>query len=93
MTTGIKTPSDFYLQLMTEFPPRPIQDEALLQATQDRINQVLSRPLNDDARDYLRVLGILVYEYEEQTEVFPTLTDEERIQALEEDSINQGHDR
>ncbi|BAU14461.1 transcription regulator with HTH domain protein [Leptolyngbya sp. NIES-3755] len=88
MTTGIKAPSDFYLQLITEFPPRPIQDEALLQATQDRINQILSSPLNDDARDYLRVLGMLIYEYEEQTEAFPELTDEERIQALEEDLEN-----
>lgn len=88
MTIGIKAPSDFYLQLVTEFPPRPIQDEALLQATQERINQILSNPLNDDARDYLRVLGMLIYEYEEQTETFPKLTEEERIQALEEDSAN-----
>ncbi|GAP97215.1 hypothetical protein [Leptolyngbya sp. NIES-2104] len=88
MTTGIKTPSDFYLRLVIEFPPRPIQDEALLRATQDRINQVLNHPLNDDTRDYLRVLGMLIYEYEEQTEAFPKLTDEERIQALEEDSAS-----
>ncbi|MGG6268703.1 hypothetical protein ACQ4M3_21030 [Leptolyngbya sp. AN03gr2] len=85
---NFKAPSDFYLRLVTEFPPRPIQDEALLQATQERINQVLSNPLNDDARDYLRVLGMLIYEYEEQTEVFPKLTDEERIQALQEDSVD-----
>lgn len=88
MTTGIKAPSEFYLQLVTEFPPRPIQDEALLQATQERINQVLSSPLNDDVRDYLRVLGMLIYEYEEQTKVFSKLTDEERIQAVEEDLDN-----
>ena len=88
MTTGIKAPSEFYLQLVTELPPRPIQDEALLQATQERINPVLSSPLNDDARDYLRVLGMLIYEYEEQTEVFPKLADKERSQALEEDLDN-----
>ena len=85
MTTGIRTPSAFYLQLVTEFPPRPIQDEALLQATQERINQVLSGTLNNDVRDYLRVLGMLIYEYEERTELMPKLTDEERSQAIAED--------
>ncbi|MBD1845356.1 transcriptional regulator [Cyanobacteria bacterium FACHB-63] len=85
MMTANKSSSGFYLQWVTEFPPRPIQDEALLRVTQERINQILSRPLNDDVRDYLRVLGMLIYEYEEQIEAFPELTDEERIQALEED--------
>lgn len=86
MTTGIKAPSAFYLKLVTEFPPRPIQDEALLLATQNRINQILGGALNDDARDYLRVLGMLVYEYEQQTEQMPTLTTEERLEAIAEEA-------
>ncbi|NER46438.1 MAG: transcriptional regulator, partial [Symploca sp. SIO1A3] len=38
-----------------------------------------------DDQDYLRVLGMLVYEYEEKNEQFPELTDRELLQTLMED--------
>ncbi|MCY6491074.1 helix-turn-helix domain-containing protein [Leptolyngbya sp. GGD] len=75
MTTGLKMPSSYYMQLINAFPPRPITDDAELFATQARINAILDRsPLTQDDQDYLKVLGTLVYEYEERTEVFPRLT-------------------
>ncbi len=85
MTIGIKTPSAVYLKLVNDFPPRPIQDGVTLQATQSRINDLLDGKIDDDVRDYLRVLGMLVYEYEAQTEPpMPILSPAERAAALAE---------
>jgi len=86
MTTGLTSPSHYYLNLITDFVPRPINNETELMATQNRINSILDQKnLNQDERDYLRVLGMLIYEYEEKNETFPTLTDGELIQTLMED--------
>ncbi|HAC65975.1 MAG TPA: transcriptional regulator [Cyanothece sp. UBA12306] len=86
MTTGLTSPSLYYLNLITEFVPRPIKNEAELMATQKRINSILDQNnLTQDDRDYLRILGMLVYEYEEYHEPFPTLTDGELLQTLMDD--------
>ena len=86
MTAGLALPSSYYLDLIAEFTPRPIKNDIELQATQQRINSILDRNnLNQDDRDYLRVLGILIYDYEEKTEQFPELTDGELLQTLMED--------
>jgi len=83
MTTALATPSPYYLHLIIEFPPRPITNETELIATQQRINSILDRKnLNQDEQDYLRVLGTLVYDYEEKNEKFPQLTDGELLQTL-----------
>jgi HTH-type transcriptional regulator / antitoxin HigA len=85
MTTGLKAPSN-YLQLINAFPPRPISNEAELAATQKQINLVLDRPnLTTDDRDYLKVLGMLVYEYESQHEVFPPLKGVDFLKSMIED--------
>ena len=56
MMTGIKTPSNYYMELINAFPPRPITNEAELTATQTRINSLLDKaPLTQDDRDYLKV--------------------------------------
>ena len=86
MTTGLTTPSHYYLSLITKFAPRPITNDAELMATQQRINSILDRNnINQDDRDYLQVLGMLVYDYEEKNENFPELTDGELLQTLMED--------
>lgn len=86
MTIGLTSPSSYYLNLITEFAPRPITNDAELMATQQRINSILDKNnLNQDDRDYLRVLGMLVYDYEEKNEKFPQLTDAELLQTLMED--------
>ncbi|MCM0591375.1 MAG: transcriptional regulator [Gloeotrichia echinulata DEX184] len=86
MTTGLTTPSPYYLNLITEFPPRPITNEAEFMETQQRINSIIDQKnLNQDDRDYLRVLGILVYDYEEKNEPFPKLNDSELLKTLMDD--------
>ncbi len=66
--------NDYYLQSIDEFPPCPIVNHEHLIATQNRINTILDRVnINQDDRDYLKILGMLVYDYEEKNEVFPQL--------------------
>ncbi|NET42784.1 type II toxin-antitoxin system HigA family antitoxin [Okeania sp. SIO2B3] len=87
MTIGFKTPNNYYLELITTFPPRPITNEAELIATQNRINSILDKgSLTKDDRDYLKVLGMLVYEYEEKHEPIPTIRGVELLKALLEES-------
>jgi HTH-type transcriptional regulator / antitoxin HigA len=67
------------LELITAFPPRPIDNERSYAATQTQINKILDKPeLNPDdlsekakcLRAYLKILGLTIYDYEEQTESF-----------------------
>ncbi len=91
MTTGLKSPSSYYIELITTFPPRPITNDAELRATQNRINSILERKkITQDDRDYLNVLGILVYDYEEKHEPIPELKGIKLLKALMvEDNIQQ----
>ncbi len=86
MTIGIKNPSNYYIELINSFPPRPINNEAELLATQDKINSILDKQsLTQDDKDYLRVLGMLVYEYENNNEIIPEIEGIELLQALSEE--------
>lgn len=89
MTSGLKTHSSYYLELITSFPPRPITNEEELIATQNRINSILDKgQLNKDERDYLRVLGMLIYEYENKHEPMPKLEGVDLLKAvMEEDNL------
>ncbi|WP_414583209.1 transcriptional regulator [Scytonema sp. PCC 10023] len=61
MTSGLKTPSTYYIELINTFRPRPITNEAELIATQNRMNFILDKEnVTQDDRDYLKVLGTLV---------------------------------
>jgi HTH-type transcriptional regulator/antitoxin HigA len=93
MTTGLKTPSSYYIELITTFPPRPITNEAELIATQNQINSILDKgKLTQDDHDYLKVLGTLVYDYEDKNEPMPTLKGVELLKALLEESNLQPKD-
>ena len=93
MTSGLKTPSSYYIELITTFPPRPITNEAELIATQNQINSILDKgKLIQDDRDYLKVLGTLVYDYEDKNEPMPTLKGIELLKALLEESNLQPKD-
>jgi HTH-type transcriptional regulator / antitoxin HigA len=60
------------MNLSKSFLQHPITNHTELIATQARINPLLDKSnLTQDDRDYLRVLGILVYEYEEEHELMP----------------------
>ncbi|PLZ55396.1 helix-turn-helix domain-containing protein [Fischerella thermalis] len=78
MTSGLKTPSSYYIELIT---------------TQNRINYILDKKnLTQDDRDYLKVLGTLVYDYEQQHEQIPMLRGVELLKALLEESNLQPKD-
>ena len=91
MTTGLKTPSSYYIEIITTFPPRPITCEAELIATQNRIDSIVNRRnLTQDDRDYLNVLGTLVYDYEQKHEPMPVLKGIKLLKALMiEDNIQE----
>ena len=91
MTTGWKTPSSYYMEIITTFPPRPITCEAELIATQNRIDFIVSwRNLTQDDRDYLNVLGTLVYDCEQKHEPMPVLKGIALLKALMvEDNIQE----
>lgn len=73
-----------YLQLLQDFPPRPIASEEEFELTQERIDRLLDKPeLSRAEADYLDVLGTLVYEYESQQEdLVPDIYGIELLKAL-----------
>ncbi|MEC4813442.1 MAG: transcriptional regulator [Scytonema sp. PMC 1069.18] len=93
MTSGLKTPSSYYMELINTFPPRPINSEDELVETQKRINSILDKGnLTQDDKDYLKVLGTLVYDYELQNEEMPSIKGVELLKALLEESNLQAKD-
>ncbi len=87
MMSGLKTPSSYYIKLINTFPPRPITNEIELIATQNHINSILDKGnLLQEDKDYLKVLGVLVYDYEQKYEQMPILKGVELFKALLEES-------
>ena len=85
MISSLKILNHYYMQIITN------QQELI--ATQNQINSILDqRNITQDDRDYLRVLGTLVYNYEQQHEIIPTLTGIPLLQALLEESNLQPKD-
>jgi len=82
MTFGLRDP-EVYIELLKTFPPRPITSEEELLATQRVIDDLLDRAeLTPDERDYLNVLGALVYEYEQKYDPMPEIYSMELLKAL-----------
>ena len=82
MTSGTGSASA-YIELLKTFPPRPINSEEELLATQKVIDSLIDRnELTPDEQDYLNVLGTLVYEYEQKHETIPDIFGVELLQAL-----------
>ena len=83
--------SENYRQLLAQFPPRPINTDEELEATQAVINHLLDKPeLTADEEDYLDLLGILVYDYEQQQDPIPDIYGVELLKVLiEERGIKQ----
>ncbi len=75
--------TDRYIQLLQKFPPRTINNEAELEATQVVIDKLLDRPeLSQDESDYLNVLGTLVFDYEQKGEPIPDIYGVELLKVL-----------
>lgn len=78
--------SSAYIELLKIFTPRPINAEEELIATQKAIDSLLDKgELTSDERDYLNVLGTLVYEYEQTLEPIPDIYEIELLKALIEE--------
>lgn len=65
---------------------RPIKTVEQLVATQQAIDELIDqRSLTEDERDYLNLLGTLVYEYEEQAIEIPDIHGAEMLKVLLEE--------
>lgn len=85
MTTGINRKT--YIELVQAFPPRLIKSEEELLVTQEVIDSLIDRaPLTPDEEDYLNILGMLVYEYEQTLEPIPDICGVELLKVLIEDN-------
>lgn len=81
-----------YLELINQFPPRPIFNDDDLEMTQEVINQLLDKPsLTSAEEDYLEVLGTLVYNYEQkQGDLIPDIYGVDLLKVLmEEHNLKQ----
>ncbi len=75
-----------YIDLIIDFPPRPIHSEEDLDAVQKIVYDLIDRGnLNADEEDYISVLGTLVTEYEQIHHPIPDIHGVELIEALLEE--------
>lgn len=82
----IVTKSETYIDLITEFPPRPIKSEQDFIAIQKIVDTLLDlKQLSPDQREYLNLLGILIHEYEEKTVEIPDIYGVELLSVLIEE--------
>ena len=85
--------TDKYLELLKQYPPRPIDDEEDLEMMQEVINRLLDKPqLTAEEREYLNVLGALIYEYEENQEPIPDIYGLELLKFILEERNLQKQD-
>jgi HTH-type transcriptional regulator/antitoxin HigA len=85
--------TDKYLELLKQYPPRPIHNEEDLEMMQEVINRLLDKPqLTVEEREYLNVLGALIYEHEENQEPIPDIYGLELLKFILEERNLQKQD-
>jgi HTH-type transcriptional regulator/antitoxin HigA len=85
--------TDKYLELLKQYPPRPIDNEEDLEMMQQVINRLLDKPqLTVEEREYLNVLGALIYEHEENQEPIPDIYGLELLKFILEERNLQKQD-
>ncbi len=85
--------TDKYLELLKQYPPRPIDNEEDLEMMQQVIDRLLDKPqLTAEEREYLNVLGALIYEYEENQEPIPDIYGLELLKFILEERNLQKQD-
>src|SRR5205823_3797087 len=80
-----------YLDLVRQFPLRPIRSERDLDRATEVIDSLIDRPsLSSDEKDYLNVLSDLVEAYEEERYPMAKVSDARMVRHLmEAKSVNQ----
>ncbi len=72
-----------YIDLLAEFPPRPIHSASELEAVKKVVYDLIDRgELSVEEEDYLSVLGTLVHQYERIHHPIPDIYGVELIEAL-----------
>jgi len=72
-----------YIELLNTFPPRSIKTEEDLEATQAVVNSLIDKgELSQDEKDYLNLLGTLIYEYEETQDIVADIFGIELLKVL-----------
>lgn len=80
--------TDKYLELLKQYPPRLIHNKEELENTEKVISSFLDKikldkiELTIEEREYLSVLGALIYEYEETYNVIPDIYGIELLKFL-----------
>lgn len=75
-----------YIDLVNEFPPRPIRSEEDFIAVQRVVDVLLDAgQLSADRREYLNLLGMVIHEYEEKTVGIPDISGIELLHVLIEE--------
>lgn len=75
--------TDTYIELLKAFPPRTIKTEEDLSATQNVVDSLIDKgKLTQDERDYLNLLGTLIYEYEQTQDIVPDIFGVDLLKAL-----------
>ncbi len=75
-----------YIDLVNEFPPRPIRSAADFIAVQKVVDALLdSGQLSSDRREYLNLLGMIIHEYEEKIVKIPDVYGVELLHILLEE--------
>jgi HTH-type transcriptional regulator / antitoxin HigA len=75
-----------YIDLITEFPPRPIRSIEDFIAVQQVVDTLLDAgQMSADRREYLNLLGMIIHEYEEKTVEIPDIYGVELLHVLIEE--------
>jgi HTH-type transcriptional regulator / antitoxin HigA len=75
-----------YIDLVNEFPPRPIRSKADFIAVQKVVDALLDAgQLSSDRREYLNLLGIIIHEYEEKIVEIPDIYGVDLLHVLVEE--------
>lgn len=75
-----------YVDLLNEFPPRPIRSEQESIAVQKVVDTLLdAEQLSTDQKEYLNLLGMIICEYEEKNVKIPDIHGVELLNVLIEE--------
>ncbi len=78
--------SNDYTSLLVSFPPRPIKCEKDLEKTQEIVDDLIDKgELTEAEEDYLSLLGMLIYEYEEKQEIIADIFGVDLLKVLLEE--------